>query len=271
LNTVPEKFRSLKNRYPFRVSAPSFIFPADYVINVQRLAPYADEIELLVLESHPENLPSKETVAELVRLGSDMNVTYNVHLPLDTDLTATEKSHRQKAADLLLGAMERVVPLDAVTHTLHLDFREKDHQPDTVSAWQQRMRHQLGHIIEAGPLEARQISIETLDYPPAYFDPIVNDLDLAVCLDIGHLIRYGHDVAGAIAVYGTRTDIIHLHGVADGRDHLSARHLSPAMVQTILVFLKNYTQSLSLEVFNPQRLSDSMEWLEKTIPQTLQP
>lgn len=258
-------FRSLKGRYAFRAGAPSFIFPADYVINVQRLAPYVDEIELLVFESHAESLPSKETISELTRLGHDSGITYNVHLPLDLHLAPTSENARQKALDLLLGAMERVVPLGAVTHTLHLDYREKDHHPDTVAAWQARMRNQVNQVIETGPLDARQISIETLDYPPCYFDPVINDLGLAVCLDIGHLIRYGYDVAAAIAAYGERTDIIHLHGVADGRDHLSAHRLSVAVRQIIVPFLRMYNRSLSLEVFTPQRLKDSLDWLGKTI------
>lgn len=259
--------RSLKSRYLFRVSAPSFIYPADYVINVHRLAPYVDEIELLVLESHPESLPSKETIAELVRIGHEYGITYNVHLPLDLHLAPVAGDARRKAMDLLLGAMERVVPLGAVTHTLHLDYREKDHDPDTIAAWQARMQNQVDQVIKTGPLDARQISIETLDYPPLYFDPIVNDLGLAVCLDIGHLIRYGHDLADTIATYGERTDIIHLHGVVDGRDHLSAHRLSPTVLQTIDPFLRGYNRSLSLEVFTPRRLKDSLDWLAEKIPQ----
>lgn len=266
MNPDAGTFKSLKGRYAFRVGAPSFIFPADYVINVQRLASYVDEIELLVLESHPESLPSKGTITELARLGHDSGITYNVHLPLDLHLAPAAGTARQKALDQLLGAMERVVPLGAVTHTLHLDYREKDHHPDTVAAWQARMRNQVNQVIETGPLDARQISIETLDYPPSYFDPIINDLELAICLDIGHLIRYGYNVAGTIAAYGERIDIIHLHGVADGRDHLSAHRLSAAVRQIIVTFLSRYNRSLSLEVFTPQRLKDSLDWLAETIP-----
>jgi sugar phosphate isomerase/epimerase len=269
VNTAENKFRSLKNQYPFRVGTTSFIYPADYITNVRYLAPYVDEIELLVFESHPKSLPSKKTIADLARLGNDLDITYNIHLPLDINLAASEKDNRLKAISLLLGAMERVTPLDAVTHTLHLDYREKDHRPDTVSAWQARMQQQVHHVIKTGPLDANRISIETLDYPPAYFSPIVKDLGLAVCLDIGHLIRYGYDVGEIIAVYGALTDIIHLHGVINGKDHLSTHLLNPAIVQTLLLFLSRYTQSLSLEVFNPRHLSNSLEWLGNTIPQSM--
>lgn len=267
MNPTIGPLRSLKGRYAFRVSAPSFIYPAGYINNVRRLAPYVDEIELLVLESAPESLPSVQTIGELVRLGNDLDICYNVHLPLDIHLAPATRHARQKAVDLLLGAMARVEPLAAVTHTLHLDYQESDHRPDTINAWRTRMKRQLRQVIDSGPFGASQISIETLDYPPGYFESIVTELDLAICLDMGHLIRYGHDLAATIATYGTRTDIIHLHGVADGRDHLSAGRLSPGVQRTILRYLETFNGSLSLEVFTPQRLSDSLDWLAKAIVQ----
>ncbi|MFW6236790.1 MAG: hypothetical protein ACOC3F_00200, partial [Desulfosudaceae bacterium] len=54
-----------KNRYPFALSCPSFIFPAGYSENVRRLGSCVDEIELLFFESRPDSLPSPVEIREL--------------------------------------------------------------------------------------------------------------------------------------------------------------------------------------------------------------
>ena len=54
---------SLKRRFPFRLATTSFIHPAGYTVNVRRLAPLVDEIELLFLER--DHLPSVNEINEL--------------------------------------------------------------------------------------------------------------------------------------------------------------------------------------------------------------
>ena len=266
LMTHSMKLQTLKGRYRFRVAAPSFIFPADYTDNVRRLAPFLDEIELLVFESHPRSLPSAQTIAELKILGQGMNIGYNVHLPIDLALDAPVFDVHQQSMDRLLRAMERVVPLDATTQTLHLDYREKDHQPDTVKAWQARMIHSVGRILEAGPLAPEQLSVENLDYPPDYLRPIVSDLGLRTCIDIGHIIRFYADLEDVIRACGPRACIIHLHGAEGERDHLPPDRLAPGIQTVLRQFLERFEGSLSLEVFNVERLGQSMDWLLENAP-----
>jgi sugar phosphate isomerase/epimerase len=263
---VTDSLPSIKGQYPFRVCAPSFIFPADYTTNAQRLADHLDEIEVLVFESHPQSLPSRQTIDELASIASDRQITYNVHLPLDLELGAESPVSQGKASDLLRAAIERVLPLDATTHTLHLNYREKDHLGETIRAWQARTIFNLRKIIDSGLVTPGKISVETLDYPPDYFGPIVKELDLAVCLDIGHLIRYGFDRETVLNTYQNRMDIIHLHGVVEGEDHHSTDNLDSEASHLMIRTLRNFTGSLSLEVFNHQRLSDSLKWLKKIIP-----
>ena len=87
----PQLPKSYKNAYPFRVSAPSFIYPDDYIPNVQMLGPFLDEIELLCFESHKFSLPTQETIREMGFLAKEFKFTYNVHLPTDIDLGSPER------------------------------------------------------------------------------------------------------------------------------------------------------------------------------------
>ena len=53
-----------KGRYPFRLAATSFVYPADYDVNVARLGRFVDEIELLFFEiRNADSLPSPALIA----------------------------------------------------------------------------------------------------------------------------------------------------------------------------------------------------------------
>ena len=255
--------KSLKGHYPFRLAAPSFIYPADYVTNVRRLAPFLDEIELLFFESRADSLPTGALVGELNRLARDMHISYNVHLPLDIPLAAPINGDRQVAVDLLKMVLERVAPLSASTHTLHLNYGESDRLPETVRSWQDRLRTSLDRLLGDTSIAPGKISIETLDYPPHFFAPLVQEFGVSVCLDIGHILYHGFDLGNAVQRYRSATTIIHLHGAARDRDHLSAAELPGTARETVANLLKGFTGSLSLEVFTLERLVSSMETLEQ--------
>ena len=50
--------KSYKGIFPFKIGTTSFIYPDGYVQNVKMLAPYLDEIELILFESAPGSLPT---------------------------------------------------------------------------------------------------------------------------------------------------------------------------------------------------------------------
>lgn len=253
---------ALKNRYPFRLGTTSFIYPADYAINVRRLAPFVDEIELLLLES--AHLPSHSDINELQKLAQDHDITYNVHLPMDIDLGAAMPATRRQSVTSIANAMDRVAPLRPTTQTLHLPFNpnepDKTGEPDIVrmGEWQTRATESLTRVLDATGVAANHISVETLDFSPDWLQPIVKMLDLNVCVDVGHLILHGFDLGKVLGLFAARTSMIHLHGVADGKDHLSVRHLKPDACKTISSYLKGFKGSVSIEVFSLAQLKDSM-------------
>jgi len=108
---------------PFRLGTTSFIFPDHIIPNVKKLGPVFDEIEILVFESMPkEVLPSKDDVKELLYLSQELDLTYNIHLPIDVSLTHDALKERQKAKDTIHKVIDLFAPLTPTTHTLHLDM-----------------------------------------------------------------------------------------------------------------------------------------------------
>lgn len=254
----PSLPQSFKQRFPFRLSVPSFIYPADYATNARRLGAFVDEIELLLFESSAESLPSAEEIDRLAALALEMHISYNVHLPIDLDAGDPDPGLRRQALERLVAVLALVRPLRPTTHTLHLAYNEKDHRPASIAQWQARTLSAMAALLRDAAIPPGQISIETLDYPPAWFAPVVTQLDLAVCLDAGHIVHHGLDLQSTLALFNQRITICHLHGVDRGKDHLCLDKLAPEPRETLRRFLQNFSGSVSLEVFAFDRLRDSL-------------
>ncbi len=252
----------LKGRFPFSLSTTSFIFPAGWLENVSRLGAYFDQIELLFFEScHDWSLPDRKLIQSLAQQADELDICYNVHLPIDIRLGAESARQRQHAVDVLKRLFDRLSGMPASTHTLHLVYDAPVRDQQTIDRWQDRTHSSLTRLLEWG-VAASSLSIENLDYPLDWVKSTILDLDLTVCLDIGHLLIHGHDVPSALSRWKDRTTVIHLHGVADGKDHLSIDRLSEESLQPVISFLTTYSGVLSLEVFDLEHLTQSMNCLE---------
>jgi sugar phosphate isomerase/epimerase len=258
---------TLKGRYPFRLGTTSFIYPAGWAENVARLAPIVDEVELLFFESQvPGSLPDGAEIARLAETAANHDITYTVHLPVDVDLSAMVPADRKTAVDALADIYTRTRHLPVTSYTLHLAYPAGTaREAGEIGRWQERTRAGVEALLAAG-VAPRRLSIETLDYPFAWVAPIVENLALRVCLDIGHLILYaqepwdGGGLSEALERYLALTTVIHLHGVAAGRDHRPLDELDGTLVDLVLerLWRARYRASLSLEVFGQEALERSL-------------
>jgi len=264
----------IKKKWPFKVGTTSFIDPGPIVDNVKKLGPVFDEIELLIFESQPfmttdgpvPVLPQADEIRELVRLSREFGVTYNVHLPVDVSFTSASKKERILGVDTIKQVVELCAPLSPSTHTLHLEFTPEDAGGGDagLERWQGRALESLG-ILSPFLNHLSDISIETLEYPPEHLFKILDNLDVDLCIDAGHLIKYGYDIKALFERYGHRVPLIHLHGVdfshENPKDHQGLD--KTPMDRFLLTFevLKQFDGVVSLEVFNRNNLQDSVNYL----------
>ena len=246
-----------KNIFPFTLACPSFVYPAGYVDNIRHLAPFVDEIQLLFFESRPaHNLPSRQLIKELADVAGDEAITYNVHLPSDIHLGHTDPMQRRRDAEVLRHVMARCAPLSPSTFTLHLN-----RNPDmAMGHWQTHLAEALQRMLTSG-INSRRISVETLDYPLEWVAPVIAALDLSVCMDMGHLMVHGVDLATFYKDWRKRITTIHLHGVDRARDHLPLNRLSDQQMYTVLEILRPFAGVVSLEVYSHPALNASMTHL----------
>jgi sugar phosphate isomerase/epimerase len=247
---------------PFRLGTTSFIYPDHIIPNVQKIGAFFDEIELLVFESKPERvIPSRSDVKELAKLSQDLNLTYNVHLPTDISLAAPALRLRRDAADTLKQVIERFSIAPVTNFTLHLEMDKPLPSTDGIKAWQNNARQGLDLLIPDLEDPAK-VGVETLWYPPDFFNDLIDEFGLSVCADLGHHVKYGYDIPRTFELFGPKINLIHLHGVdtrlEPPKDHIGLDQIAPDEFKKIVNQLKDYTGTVCLEVFKFADLQGSL-------------
>jgi len=250
--------------FPFRLATTSYIYPDQIVPNVIRLAPYFDEIELVLFESQGENnFPDESEIQALRAISLNDQVGFNVHLPIDIFLGDVKEETRSKGVSAIRKVMERTLPLNPSLYTLHFDLRDENGQDySDLGAWKRRLAQSLEGILGQG-VEPSQISIETLRYPFEWVEEIIKRFGFSICLDMGHILLYGQNLKLYFDKYLSHTSVMHFHGHENGIDHLGIDRLSEKNLRLILSRLNDYRGVVSLEVFSLDDLQRSLRVLEE--------
>lgn len=254
--------KSYKKMFPFQLATTSYIYPDRIVPNVTFLAPYLDEIELVLFESAGQDaLPDEEEVKALINLSSLHAINFNIHLPIDISLGDGSEEVRSKAVSVVRRTIERTLPLNPSVYTLHFELSGKKDQEKDVIAWHKQALRSAEEILDCG-IEPNRISIETLGYPFDWIEDIVKKFGFSICLDIGHILIHGLDLRLYLEKYFLDAPIIHLHGFQNGLDHLGIDQLPEPTLQLILSDLRHYHGIVSIEVFSIHSLKRSLILLE---------
>jgi len=250
--------------FPFRLATTSYIYPDHIIPNVTALAPFLDEVELVLFESEgQDNYPDEVELRNLMNFSLNGEVGFNVHLPIDIFLGDKSEEVRAKGISIIRRVTERTLCLNPSIYILHFDLRNSDGKEETdIEAWRRRILRSTKEVTELG-IDPKRISIETLSYPIEWIEDIVSEFGFSICLDIGHMLIYHQDMQGYLKKYLPQTSIIHLHGVENGVDHLGIERLNGKMVDLILSKLRSFTGILSIEVFSFGDLRNSLEVLEQ--------
>ena len=255
--------KSYKGMFPFKIGTTSYIYPDGYLPNVTALAPFLDEIEILLFESKSaDQLPSHTEISDLDRLAKKHRLSYNVHLPIDLYLGDDDRSLREQAVETILRILKRVSPLSPTTCTLHLIYPERSSNATLLKNWQKNIHYSLSLLLDAG-INAEDITIENLNYPFEWLQPLLNDFCLQVCLDFGHIFRYAYDAGFIFDNFGKRVTLMHISGLEDDQDHISLDRLTSGQLAQIIKALRQFNGTVSVEVFSFDDLKSSLSVLEK--------
>jgi len=250
--------------FPFKLATTSYIYPDQIIPNVTTLAPFLDEVELVLFESGgQDNLPDDVQLRALINFSLHQEIKFNVHLPIDIFLGDKDEEVRSRGISIVKKVIKRTRCLSPSLYTLHFDLRNCNGREETdIETWQRHMIQSGKEILKDG-IESNRISIETLGYPFEWIEGIVKELGFSICLDIGHILIYRQDLSLYLGKYLPYTSIIHLHGFQNGIDHLGIDKLNERTVDLILSHLHHFKGILSIEVFSFDDLKRSLQILEK--------
>jgi sugar phosphate isomerase/epimerase len=250
--------------FPFKLSTTSYIYPDHILPNVTMLAPFLDEIELVLFESEgQDNYPDDTQIKGLTDFYLHQDIAFNVHLPMDIFLGDENDEVRAKGISVVKEVMGRTLPLNPSVYMLHFDRRIRNGQDESdIEPWRRRLLRSVEEMAQQG-VDLSRIAVETLGYPFEWIEDLVEASGFSVCLDIGHILISGQDLGFYLDRYLSKTSIIHLHGFQNKTDHLAIDRLPDTVLKLIFSHLRDYHGIVSIEVFSLDDLKRSLFTLEE--------
>lgn len=244
-----------------RLGTTSYIYPADILTNVRRLADMVEDVELVIFQADDprEDLPDDSTLSELARLGAEHRITYTVHLPLDLGLAGSDPQ-----VDKAVQVVRRTRDLAPHAYVVHLDVRRGE---DCLE--QTRMvRNSLTalEVLGAEVVDLDRLCVENLEnQEPSLIDMVLREMAISCCVDVGHLWKQGRDPLPHMEEWIPRSRVVHLHGVGS-RDHKRLSLVPEARLDPVVDFLSgNFQGVVTLEVFSEEDLVDSLDTFGKSL------
>jgi sugar phosphate isomerase/epimerase len=225
--------------------------------NVRVLAPLVDDVQLLFFESAAKSLlPQPLDVQALRDLAEEHGLSYTVHLPTDLALGAASRVARQEGIAEILRLMDQLAPLGPQSFDLHL-VREQE-LPE--AAWLENLAASLRELSGALGEQKRLVAVENIEYPYSLVAPLVAENGFSVCLDLGHLVHYGHDLEEGLGLL-PQVRHLHYHGVRDGKDHQALTDAEQARMLGKRLAEAGYDGVVTLEMYSLEKLKGSLALL----------
>ncbi|MFN3762216.1 MAG: cobamide remodeling phosphodiesterase CbiR [Anaerolineae bacterium] len=239
-----------------RIGSTSYVYPADLLTNVRRLAGLVEDVELVLFEVEgASNLPNPETVAGLAEIAHRHGISYTVHLPTDLHLGA-EGEAWTSSVERARRFIRTTRPLNPWAYIVHLN-------PEGAAnrvRWEERCGEALEMLArEAGGPD--RLAVENLENCPLErLVPVLERSPVALCLDVGHLWLSGIDPLPALKAHLGRTRVVHLHGV-NHQDHESLSWAPAESLRAVLgeMLRQRYGGVVTLEVFSVEDFSSSRQ------------
>lgn len=168
---------------------------------------------------------SPPAIEELAQLKEELGLTYTVHLPLwSVEPSTPLKAVRLGSVQALVNCIQATRPLAPQCYVLHAtgalaaEFYRMNLPPAgkglILRQFQQNALQSIQTILEETGLPARQLAVETIEFPFDLTLEMAERLDLSICLDTGHVLA---GFAGSVDLFGVLEQVlprlaeIHLH------------------------------------------------------------
>jgi sugar phosphate isomerase/epimerase len=142
---------------------------------------------------------NKKSIEELIKIKNEEKISYTVHLPLWSLEPASPNEFIRKASvDVLADAVKFCEPLDPEVYVVHATgaLAAEFSRLEVAEFYREFIGSQMANIAEKSilellsktNLEPRRLAIETVVFPFKFMRRIVDQHDLSICFDTGHLL-----------------------------------------------------------------------------------
>ena len=246
--------------------------------NIEKLSDRLNHIEIVLFHTPDlHNIPDRNTITMLKRIGTEKNLTYSVHLPASLEIASDNPARQKESIRLAVDCFHKTTPLRPINYVLHVPFT-----PPTLTAvpgtyfktgqgnnWDQWTRRGLAglEILEKKLGWSKNMVVENINFSPTFLRPFIKAGFCRLCLDIGHLVLGREEICRTIKRFNGDIREIHLHGVRNNIDHLGLGHLPGPRVHRWIKTLENigFKDILNLEVFTPGDLAESIAVVKRTL------
>ncbi|ABB23996.1 MAG: xylose isomerase [Pelodictyon luteolum] len=254
-----------QHAFPCRFGTTSYIIPDAIIPNVEYLRKRVDDIELVLFESDEfSNLPTADDMRRLIEFAAEDDLTYSVHLPLDAYLGHRDRDERERSVAKCMRIVELTADLPRSAYVVHAEAGKgvdvNTFDQSALMRFADAFRASASRLLSSTDASASEFSVETLNYPYEHIWPVVDDLGLSVTLDVGHMMLCGFPAAEYFDRYLHRARVLHVHGVLEGRDHVSLRHLDATILDMVMERLKTHPdleRVFTMEIFSEADFLDS--------------
>ncbi|MBD3190666.1 MAG: TIM barrel protein [Candidatus Heimdallarchaeota archaeon] len=229
-------------------------------------------------------LLTEETIDQLVAIKKEKNLSYSVHLPLwGIEPAAFSPQIRKGSVEVFEECINFTKPLDPICWVVHptgaltVEFLHMGlpefAQGFLVNFFQGYAEEVLKDLLDRTGISSRKLAVENIEFPFKNIASTIEELDLGICFDTGHLLA---GFSGEMSVlefvdtYYDRLVELHLHDGAYPRvDHkpLGSYDL-PTRELLLDLQERKFTGPLVFELTFKGAL-DSMEYIRKNIPEVL--
>ena len=227
---------------------------------------------------------SPEVIEQLAMLKQKTGITYSIHLPLwAIEPAAFVPQIRKGSIEAFVDCINLTKPLDPICWVMHptgaltVEFMNMKLPAfaNTVlmNQFTQYASTVIQKVIERTGIEPRKIAVENIEYPFELMYPIIQQLDLSICFDTGHLLAGFSGEIGVIEFvekYFDRIIELHLH---DGRfpriDHKPLGEYDLPAKELLLKLQELDFKGPLVYELNFDEALKSMEYIKTNIPEVL--
>lgn len=250
-----------------RIGCTSYVIPDDVLPNVKKTAPIFDDIEIVLFESSDfSNLPNPETVREIGDILKENDTTCTIHFPIDRNAGSKDPNERAAFVKQVFEIVELFEPISPYAYILHLQgigHKGISSEAD-IEAWHRGSGEVCSNLSRGLGIDLKRIAVESLGYPVEWHEDIVKANGFSYCIDLGHSWLYFENWFDVLKKYISESRVIHLHGVSDGKDHISlSKNDGNDLSMALREIKKSFNGVLTLEVFNENDTFESLEIVKK--------